>query len=203
MEIPDSSNSVKAKEDIRQNMLIRRAALNMSVVEINSAAICHKLDELKAIYQARTIMGFYGINQEVRIMPFLEEKQNQGKTILLPRVEKNGHLSAVKYGGLDQTRSGSFGIMEPVGEPYPPENIDVVIVPGLAFDYRGYRIGYGKGYYDRFLPGLRKDVFLCGVCYDFQIVENIFPQSGDIAVQWIITEQSELMVKWEFFNLGF
>ena len=79
------------------------------------------------------------------------------------------------------------------------DKIDVVIVPALVFDANGYRLGYGKGYYDRFLPDLNKQCFKCGVCYEFQVVNNIYPHPGDVPVHWIVTDHSEIAVDWDFF----
>ena len=73
--------------------------------------------------------------------------------------------------------------------------IDVVLVPGLVFDSSGHRLGYGKGYYDRFLSLLYPHTFICGVCYDFQVADNVFPHPGDIPMHCIVTEKSEIVIK--------
>lgn len=73
------------------------------------------------------------------------------------------------------------------------------MVPGVAFDGNGHRLGYGRGFYDRFLPGLPPSVFLCGVAYEFQIVDAVFPEEQDIPMHWIVSEQSEVAVDMRFF----
>ena len=89
---------------------------------------------------------------------------------------------------VEQTK---FGVLEPKPEfrrPFPPDEIELVIVPGLAFDPKGYRIGYGAGYYDRFLPECKKALFIA-IAYEMQIVEDTFPSSWDVPVDGIITEK--------------
>lgn len=186
---------------MRDEMSAKRKALLPEEVKQFSATICSKLQELVGIKNARTIMGFSSFGNEVQLMPWLESIADE-KQILLPRVEKGGLMVAVPFTGWDNVKSGPFGIKEPIGEPIDLKMIDAVIVPGLVFDYKGYRLGYGKGYYDRFLKGLkevRNDAFLCGVCFDFQIVDTIHPHERDVPVHWIVTEKSELVVDWNHF----
>ncbi len=85
-----------------------------------------------------------------------------------------------------------FGLLEPKPEtlrPVDPQELDLVIVPGVAFDREGFRIGFGAGYYDRFLPKLRKDSVLISLVYDFQLMPKVPREPHDIAVHWIITEK--------------
>ncbi len=186
------------RSQLRQEMLNIRNQLSESMVKQYSASISEKLKELLDIQNARTIMGFAAFGNEVILMPFLETLKEE-KKILLPRVEKGGQMVAVPFTGWDNMKSGPFGIKEPLGEPFDVSMIDVVIVPGLVFDARGYRLGYGKGYYDRFLKELRKDAFFCGVCFDFQIIDNVNPHERDVPVHWIVTEKSEVVVDWDHF----
>ncbi len=188
----------EVRSKLRQEMSQRRNQLSVDLIKAYSAAICEKLEELVDIQNARTIMGFSAFGNEVILMPYLETLIND-KTILLPRVEKGGEMAAVPFTGWDNMGNGPFGIKEPLGEAFDVSKIDVVIVPGLVFDPNGYRLGYGKGYYDRFLKGVRKDTFLCGVCFDFQVIANIHPHERDVPVHWIVTEKSEVVVDWEHF----
>lgn len=187
------------RNELRQAMMGQRKKMSPLQVREYSASIMQKLKELEPVRKARVIMGFSSIKNEVNLFPFLEGEKELSRTILLPRVEKDGVIEAVEFQDGERTRPGSFGIREPQGEPYQVENIDVVLVPGLVFDYKGYRLGYGKGYYDRFLPRLRKGAFVCGVGYEFQVVKDVFPQENDIPVHWIITDKSELVIDWDYF----
>jgi len=189
----------KCRQALRQEMGERRASLSPEQVAAYSRLISGKLRQLEPIINARSIMGFASIRNEVDLRSFLEEQATQGKTILLPRVEKDGALAAIEFTGWQHTRPGAFNIMEPSAINASTTDIDVVIVPGLVFDGNGFRLGYGKGYYDRFLKILSKNTFICGVGYDFQVVDNVCPHAGDVPVHWIVTEKSELVINWDFF----
>lgn len=175
-----------------------RSRLTSRQVQDYSRVIATRLQDLYPVIQANTIMGFAGIDNEVDLTPWLQEWSGS-RTVLLPRVEEKGRLAAVRFEGWEQTRPGGFGIREPVGSPVSPSDIEVVIVPGLVFDGKGYRLGYGKGYYDRFLKLLPPQTFICGVCYDFQVVDTVWPHEGDVPMHWIVTERSELAINWDFF----
>lgn len=179
---------------LRQQMLTRRSELTLEQVASMSSLIVSRLNQLESLCNARCIMGFASIKNEIDLTFWMEKEVAQGKNLLLPRVEKSGQLVAVEFKGWEHTAVSSFGIREPLGEPFDPQLIDVVLVPGLVFDAQGYRLGYGKGYYDRFLPRLRKDAFCCGLCYDFQVVDDVLPHPADVPVDWILTERSELAI---------
>lgn len=187
------------RNGLRKRMHEERAGITRAQVEAWSTSVCRKLAELEPVRKAKTIMGFAAIKNEVNVNRFLGEEKNNGKTILLPRIESEGVIKAVEFVGWERTKKGQFGIAEPIGHHYDPQSIDIVLVPGLVFDGNGYRLGYGKGYYDRFLPTLAKDAFICGVCYEFQVVENVFPHDNDIPVHWIVTDRSELVIDWQYF----
>jgi len=186
------------KPGLRNEMKKLRQELDPAARQQASQKIANCLSELGPIQKAQTIMGFAPIQNEVDLIPFLESRYQQGQTILLPRVE-DGKLVAVEWTSWQNTALSAFGIREPLGPAYPLEKIEVVLLPGLAFDGNGYRLGYGKGYYDGFLPLLKQDAFKCGVCYEFQVVDNIFPHAGDIPMHWIVTEKSELLIDGDFF----
>jgi len=187
------------RQALRQEMVDQRASLTPVEVSDYSRLIAGKLSQLEPLINARSIMGFDSISNEVDLRLFLEEQANRGKTVLLPRVESNGALAAIEFTGWQNTRPGAFNIREPIGIEFSATDIDMVIVPGLVFDGHGFRLGYGKGYYDRYLQRLSKNTFICGVCYDFQVVDSVCPHAGDIPVHWIVTEKSELVANWDFF----
>ncbi|CFX90463.1 5-formyltetrahydrofolate cyclo-ligase [Syntrophomonas zehnderi OL-4] len=186
------------RAELRSRMIRRRQELSIEEKVNAQTKIMDTLSQLVPIQTAQTIMAFAAIRNEVDVSAFLEVQQQSGKTILLPRVEGN-ELAAVKWEGWQETTVSSFGIAEPVGSAFPSQEIDVVLVPGLVFDGNGYRLGYGRGFYDRFLSSLRSDTFKCGICYEFQVVDNIYPHERDVPVHWIVTEQSELLIAGEFF----
>lgn len=192
----DSPLALRA--NLRKQMMAKRNKLSQLEVDELSQRVWRRLEGLQPLQQAQVIMGFSSIRNEVNLRPWLQKLQNQGRTILLPRVEGD-NLQAVEFRAGEDMGRGSFGIQEPLGEPFAIDKIDVVIIPGLVFDAAGYRLGYGKGYYDRFLPRLSRQCFKCGICYEFQVVDNVYPHPGDTPVHWIVTDQSEIAVNWDFF----
>jgi len=180
-------------------MLNRRVNLAQEQVEAMSQRITSRLDQLETLRHASCIMGFASIKNEVDVTAWMEKEMSRGRTILLPRVEPDGQLEAVGFKGWGSTSEGAFGIKEPNGDPFDPLLIDAVLVPGLVYDAQGYRLGYGKGYYDRFLPRLRPGAFRCGICYDFQVIDDVQPLPPDEPVHWIVTEKSEIVIDWNYF----
>lgn len=152
-----------------------------------SALIRQTLDGMPEIRTSGTIMAYAAFGGEADINDFWLTQGEQGKRILLPRVEGD-RLEAVLYSGWDKMQPGPFGIREPLGEPFPPAEIDIVLVPGLVFDTAGHRLGYGKGYYDRFLIRLPETAFFCGIAFDFQMVEDTFPGENDVRLHEVVTE---------------
>ena len=195
----DVQEILARKKQLRTEMKHRRDQMAAAEVQHCSQQIRQRVEELNPMQEAQNIMAFASINNEVDLMPLMEKWRQQGRTILLPRVEAQGKLVAVEWTGWEDIQAGPFGIREPLGKAFDPRLIEAVLVPGLVFDYKGYRIGYGKGNYDRFLPHLSDSAFICGVCYEFQVVENIFPHQHDIPMHWIVTDHSELVISWDYF----
>lgn len=187
------------KKQIRNDMKEQRQRLSTAQVEKLSRQVRERVEELYPIREARSIMAYASIGNEIDLRPLIEKWHRQGRTILLPRVEAGGIMEAVVWNGWEQIKPGPFGIQEPLGEPFDPAKIDAVLTPGLVFDYKGYRLGYGKGYYDRFLTRLSPSAFICGVCYEFQVIENVYPHEADIPMHWIVTDHSELVISWDYF----
>lgn len=186
------------RKELRRQMREQRDRLDPDAVKKYSRRISAHLWELDPIRKASNIMIFASMGNEVDLSVFQEEALAEGKKIFMPRVEGK-EIVVVPFEGWDKMKLSSFGVREPVGETVDPADLDVVIVPGLVFDGRGFRLGYGKGYYDRFLPRLKEDAFACGVCYEFQVVETIYPHEEDVPVHWIVTDRSELAIDFKYF----
>jgi 5-formyltetrahydrofolate cyclo-ligase len=115
---------------------------------------------------------------------------DSGKKIAFPTVVGE-ELFFCEVKDLSSLKKGKFGIMEPraTGKALMPEEADVLVVPGVAFDLNGHRIGYGKGYYDKTLHRLEGRGKLVGLCYDFQLVDEILAEAHDVKMDLIITEK--------------
>ncbi len=114
------------------------------------------------------------------------KRMAEAQTVMLPVVTGEGEMELRVYHGADSLRRGAFDILEPVGERFTDyESIDLAVIPGMAFDDSGHRLGRGKGYYDRFLVNL-PHCYKIGMCFDFQRVEHVPCESTDIAVDEVI-----------------
>ena len=134
---------------------------------------------------AMTVLLYHSLSDEVNTHQFLEEWCKQ-KQVLLP-VVVGDHLELRHYYGAHELKTGAFGIAEPTGTLFKDyTKIDFVAVPGLAFDKNGHRLGRGKGYYDRLLSQLT-NAYKAGICYPFQVVDEVPVEPTDITMDGIIT----------------
>lgn len=138
----------------------------------------------KEFKSAKVVGAYYAFGSEVKTDLILEKAKALGKKVALPSAEGESltfyELSSGKY-----LVKGRFGIMEPL--PYGPvDRMDLLVVPGIAFDKKGYRLGYGKGYYDKFLA--KKSVFSIGLAYSFQLLGSLPKAKYDKRLDAIATE---------------
>jgi len=151
----------------------------------------NRLEELDIFKQAKCISFYHALPGEVETADFIE-KWAGVKTIFLPVVEGND-LNLHPYKGKHSLQCGAFGIMEPEREePCSMEQIDLMIVPGIAFDRQCNRLGRGKGYYDRLLTTL--SIPKIGLCYNFQLVDEIPMESFDIPMDIIVTDKETFIL---------
>ena len=139
-----------------------------------------------AVVNAETILMYYSLADEVNTHEAVDDLVRSGKTVLLPRVIDGENMEIRIYESRDDLAPGHYGIMEPTGKLYTCyENIDIAVVPGMAFDAAGHRLGRGKGYYDRFLPKATH-AYKIGVCFDFQKRAAIPADDFDVTMDCVI-----------------
>ncbi|NLM46523.1 MAG: 5-formyltetrahydrofolate cyclo-ligase [Firmicutes bacterium] len=191
---------MKSKKELRKEVLARRDRLSWEEVRAKSEAIAKRLFALPAYQSAGTIMYFLNFGKEVQTLQFVPRTLAHGKKVIAPKT-----VPATKELVLSEIRDlkndlapGVWGIPEPKAEalrPVEPEAVDFVIVPGVAFDPAGRRLGYGGGYYDRFFPRLRRDVPLVALAFEVQLEEELPGDPWDWSVDIIITENRVLNCK--------
>ena len=167
-------------------MLERRNALGAGEITKRSKSIQQLVLDSEEFKSAITIGAYYAFGSEVKTDTIIEQAQALGKKIALPSVEGESltfyELSSGKY-----LVKGRFGIMEPL--PYGPvDRIDLLVVPGIAFDKKGHRLGYGKGYYDKFLA--KKEITSIGLGYSFQLLDRLPTGKYDKKLDAVATEDS-------------
>ncbi|NLC06638.1 MAG: 5-formyltetrahydrofolate cyclo-ligase [Syntrophomonadaceae bacterium] len=190
----DSFGIKDLKHTLRQTMLTKRRTLGAGEVARRSKQIAEFLIASSSFHKAKAIMAYAPLHNEVDTELLLQAALGQQKQVLLPVAEwENRQLRPVSIKSYpDSLVAGRYGILEPAQDrqsPWPVEQIDLVIVPGVAFDVQGYRLGYGQGFYDRFLGRLSPRTEVIGLAYDFQVVETVYPEKHDVIVPMIVTEK--------------
>lgn len=136
------------------------------------------------VLHARTLLLYYALHDEVDTS--LLFKRLSDKTILLPKVIDSENMELRIYTGENDLATGCYGIKEPVGKVFADfAKIDVAIIPGMAFDCQGHRLGRGKGYYDRLLSKIPQ-AYKIGLCFDFQIIDSVPVDSHDIRMDEVV-----------------
>ena len=179
------------KHAIRREILSLRENHEETERTKKDEIIKKKLFSLPEFKKAKSVLFYVSIKGEVRTKDMIRESLKSGKKVLVPvsKVkEKTLEVSGIR--SLKDMVPKSFGVPEPKNPKIvSPEAIDLVIIPGIAFDGEGNRVGYGMGFYDRFLEKIRKHIPLIALAYDFQIVSEIPTHGKDVRVHKIVTEK--------------
>ncbi len=184
------------KREIRKRLIGLRNAIPREEIEEKSHAIQQRVMGLEAVRSASTLMVYLSFGSEVDLDGLIRWCWEEGKRIVVPVCRpENRALTACRIDGFDELETGHYGIRAPKAgliRPLPGGEIDVILVPAVAFDRRGYRIGYGGGYYDRFLPQAPQAAKI-GVAFASQVIKEIPVDGYDLPVDMIVTE-SEVIV---------
>ena len=180
----------RAKQSLRELLIQKRRMLSAEERSAQSALILSQLEKMTVFQEAKTILLYYPKNNEVDVLP-LFKRYKRDKVLLLPVTHRRG-MTANPYEGNDKMHRGKVGIPEPTTPPYEGE-IDLIIVPAVAFDKQGNRLGRGGGYYDRFLKKQSHATFI-GVGYDFQLVDEVPVRKHDQKMHRIILPSQTIQV---------
>lgn len=178
------------KRSIRDELLARRRHLASATCLSHSLAAQQRL-LLAPEFAAATVVALYSpVRNEVFTEEIFTGARRSGKTVTYPRV-RGTRLEFVEVAERQELVPGAFGILEPGGaQVVPLAALELIVVPGVAFDLAGHRLGYGKGYYDRFLHERRGR--LVGLCFDFQLVERLPAEAHDVRMDMVVTEERTL-----------
>jgi len=176
------------KNHLKEEILEKRNSLPKKEVIERSRKIEERLFNLEYYKKSKTIMFFVSFNSEVNTHDMIK-KSLKHKIIVVPKVVNNEIEPSVIIDFDNLVPSGKFGILEPIESMKTAyKNIDLVLVPGAVFDMGGHRIGYGFGYYDKFLRKVPKALKI-GLCFDFQVIDKIPAEQHDVPVDLIVTEE--------------
>ena len=175
------------KQALRTQIREKRKAISPDLYAKKSAAIREKLEKMPEFQAAKNLLVYVSTNEEVDTHAIIKDCLASGKKIYAPKVEGE-HIFICRITDWEQLKPGSFGILEPceILDPAHPEIMDLILVPGIAFDKRGHRIGYGKGFYDSMLKagnGLK-----VGLAFSEQMVDEIPDESHDVSLDLVITD---------------
>ncbi len=180
------------KEVIRERMRRRRKTLTYDQVHEKSETIRYKLEGKKAFKDAGTIMMYISAYKEPETLPVIEHLLEQGKRVIVPVSSTETNTIVPTYiETTSELEKGAYGILEPtIIRPVNKKDIDIIVMPGIAFDMHRNRLGFGKGYYDKFLKDTNAKKI--ALCYDFQIIDDLPIDDHDIPMDLILTEEGEV-----------
>ncbi len=178
------------KQAIRQAALKQRQQLAPSDHALLSCQVLDRLVVQDFFQSAQKIASYSAIRREVDADLLLEQCQLEQRQLFLPRVVGDTLVFHAVASRAD-LQVGAFGVCEPRGGGATADlvDFDLVIVPGVAFDLRGYRLGYGKGFYDRFLAAKPEATVTVGLCFDFQVLERLPHEAHDQSLDYVLTEK--------------
>jgi 5-formyltetrahydrofolate cyclo-ligase len=180
-------NLAKPKNQLRQEIKAKLASLSPQEFSAFNSAIEQRFFELPIIRDSQQIMLYYSIGREVTTAALISKLLQMGKTIALPACTSDKNLRAGIIHNLNELVPGIFGLSEPpvLAQEVDPAALDLIVIPGVAFDREGFRLGHGAGYYDRFL--IRTSGYKLGLAYDLQIIDHLPAASHDVPVHALLT----------------
>lgn len=173
------------KSELRIQIRALKRQMTAEEIEARSEHLRRLFTSTEAYRNAGTIYGYMSYNQEVRTLPLLEQALREGKRVAIPKCYGD-EMRFIFMEDLSQVEKSSCGIPEPIADtPVADDETALVLMPGLAFDRVGHRIGYGGGFYDKFLSAETNHPTVA-LCFDFQVVENLPTEEFDIPVDLVL-----------------
>jgi len=188
------------KQQIREEILQKRKNLSKEEVNIKSKPIKENFYSLGCFKKAKNILFYVSYGNEADTQNIIGELlEKKDKKILIPYImEDNPILQVSEIKDFNDLEPKAFGILETKENKinnFNPDDIDLIIIPGIAFDRNGHRIGHGNGYYDKFLSSLKRNPVKIALAFDFQIVDKIDNEEHDVPIDIIITEKEIIHCK--------
>lgn len=183
------------KLDLKRRLHAERIQMSERAVREKSLRIYRRLIDMPAYQRARRIACYVSIKNEVDTRTVIQKTIGSGKQVGVPVTREEGDMDFQAILGLSDLRPVRYGLREPVPDPEMvllPHTIDLILVPGTAFDPFGHRIGSGGGYYDRFLA--RTEAVRIGLSYGFQIIDRVPAEPHDVKMDLIITENEVIRI---------
>jgi 5,10-methenyltetrahydrofolate synthetase len=181
------------KRQIRSDITTKRDKMDKHTIDEKSRKIKERLFSIPEFVNSCTVLFYVSFKSEVNTWNMIEECKKSGKKIVIPVViPETRNLLLSRITSFDELTPSNYGILEPKAEfirPVSIEEINTIIVPGVAFDEQGYRIGYGGGYYDRLLQNLPYGCSTIGLAFEMQMINSVPREAHDVRVDMIVTEE--------------
>lgn len=184
------------KQLIRRELLKRRNSLNEDDVSSFSQLIIGKILRMQEFFESNVIMTYINFDNEVITTDLINKCFLMGKKVTVPAIvnidDKKTKMVTSQIYDWNCMVKGKYGILQPdyrFLHIIEPKEIDFILIPGIAFDKKKNRLGFGKGYFDRFLIQTRKNCYKVGLAYDFQVIDELPVESHDIPLDFIVTEK--------------
>lgn len=179
----------ESKAALRKEMLTKRNAISEAEIIEGSRRVASRLFAIPEFIESKTVSFYLSHDTEVHTLEMIKRALKERKEVLVPTISGDD-LELVKFTSFEDMAPAKFGILEPKTKIKPERQPEVIITPGLAFDLDLHRLGYGKGYYDRFFKKLKS--FNIGLCFDFQIVEKIPKHEHDHRLDLTVSDRREI-----------
>ena len=186
------------KKKVREEIIKKRNDLSAEIKKEYDDLIFKQLIESDIYTKAKKIFTYVSFGSEIDTIKFIKYALNDNKEIYIPKTDKSKkEMIAIRINSLDNMSVDNWGILEPkvVDKNKIGKDFDLILMPGLAFDRKGNRIGYGGGYYDKYLSQIKETSNKIVLAYDFQIVNNIENEPHDIKTNYIITNNEFIKVE--------
>lgn len=183
------------KAEIRRQMRSMRRALSGEEQKRAADGVYAQIMRMESYRSARTVMAYAAVRGELSLERAMEDIRASGRRLALPRCGESGGMDACLVTERRQLRQGAYGIWEPDEScpVVPPEEIDLMLIPGTAFDRAGGRIGQGGGYYDRYIIQTR--AVRVGICHGFALVNRIPTEKHDVRMDAVVTPEETLVFR--------
>jgi len=175
------------KQEIRIKLIAQRESLDKNTKDIASDIITKVFFDAKLIEGKNNILCYLPVNNEIETKLLIDNLQALQKNVYVPAYDKEkGQYVFARFNGWDNLAIGPFDVRQPV-DSHETDSIDLAVLPGVAFDTQGNRLGYGKGVYDKLLASM--DCIKIGFAYDFQVVDELPIEEHDLKMDMVITEK--------------
>ena len=185
---------IKDKKEIREQYIKKRLELTNRDISLKSKLIFQRIEGIDDLWQKTCFGAYLAVKNEVNTKILIDKLVSQKKEVYLPRfVERDKEYKFAKFSGWLELEEGYYGILQPKTEKCADiKKMEVIFMPGVAFDKRGVRLGWGTGTYDALLRGSK--ALKVGLCYDFQIADSLPYEEQDVKVEMVVSEKRVVRV---------